>query len=747
MTAPLPSNLSSHAVYRIDEDQPGRRLVLAWQGRAPRRALRWLAFVAALGMLAAATWFARDQVLPVVNQGMQQPGGDPIGLAVLGGILVIGACVGAFYLVRGAGSATRYVSRASWDANDAVFEIVESGWMLFARRRKRVPLNLIRSLEMKVGSETSRGGLPVRLTTKFSHRGELDEAVLSLPIQSVNRRTEAMDLLFRIARIAGRARYQVMRSDPRELRIALLGDEDVHPFDEPIEDEFDDDEDEDDLDEDEEELDDDESDEAESNTPDAAETKVLLGLRGLAVHQEPQILAVPLEQGAARYEVDEPPRGFVEPDIEVPPLNVDELANELAPAHLAEWDPPRLARTTRDPVPREVLYVCGVVAALAGAGLGAWALHGFVSTLLFMPPSRWDCAGFGALVGGLMGPLLIWAFNRRRDVTIDRTAGIITCRHGEVVRNYALDELCEVTLIGEEQRQNETSGSGSKRSSTTHTAYRCRVELALGQVGEWVFESGEWDRDAYRPYRRLLGFSIELARMLEVPWRWQDDGEQNTAQWFARLGWKERGAVAALVLSIVCYPALLVIKEQASKRSVARITEMGGQISFLNGYTIGDHKVLENYWKVEFQPGQLDYDKLRAIVPALSQIERAGLVLSGTGMGDSGMALLVPANNLLLLDLNSTGITSEGMDALAAFDRLEYLSMANTIVGDSGLARLAPLPRLRFLMLATTQVTDEGLAQLQKFPSLEYVGLHNLPLSPEALERLQQSRPGLTIAR
>jgi hypothetical protein len=746
VTAPLLNNQLSQAVYRIDEDQPGRRLVLVWQGRAPRRALRWLAFASAIGMLAAAFWFARNEVLPVVNKGMQQPGGDPIGLAVLGGILVVGACVGAFYLVRGAGSATRYVSRTSWDANDAVFEVVESGWMLFARRRKRVPLGTIRSLEMKVGSETSRGGLPVRLVIAFSRDGEPEVVVQSLPIQSVDRRTEAMDLLFRIARITGHSRYQVMRSDPRELRIALLrdvDDEDHTIDDETIEGDFDDDE--DDLDE--EELEDDDSDEAENDTPDGAETTAMRGIRGLAVHHDPQIFPVPLEQGAARYEVDEPPRGFVEPDVEIPPLNVDELANELAPAHLAEWDPRGLARTTRDPVPRAVLYGCGVLAALAGAGLGAWALHGFVSMLLFMPPSRWDCAGFGALVGGLMGPLLIWAFNRQRDVTIDRTAGTITCRHGEVVRNYALDELCEVTLIGEERRQNETTGSGTKRSSRTHTEYRCRVELALGQAGEWVFESGEWDRDPNRPYRRLLGFSIELARMLGVPWRWQDDGEQNTAQWFGRLGWKERGAVLALVLSIVCYPALLVIKEQASKRGAARIEEMGGQISFLNGYTIGDHKVLENYWKVEFQPAQFDYDKLRAIVPALSQIERAGLILSGTGMGDSGMALLPPANNLLLLDLNSTGVTSEGLDALASFDRLEYLSMANTIVGDSGLERLAPLPRLRFLMLATTQVTDAGLAQLGKFPKLEYVGLHNLPLSAEAIDQLQRSRSGLTIAR
>ena len=148
------------------------------------------------------------------------------------------------------------------------------------------------------------------------------------------------------------------------------------------------------------------------------------------------------------------------------------------------------------------------------------------------------------------------------------------------MRNYALDELCEVTLIGEERRQNETSGSGSKRSSTTHTEYRCRVELALGQAGEWVFESGEWDRDANRPYRRLLGFSIELARMLEVPWRWQDDGraEYGSMVWPPGLE-RARGRAALRALDRLLSGAVGDQGAGLQARS-GRIEEMGGQISF-----------------------------------------------------------------------------------------------------------------------------------------------------------------------
>ena len=749
----LSENKSAGAAYRIEEDQPARRLVLAWQGPAPYRVWRWLALAGSLAILCGAFWFARNELLPIVNKGLQQPGGDPIGLMVLGSILVVGACVGAFYLVRGAGAATWYVSRTCWDVNDATFEAVESGRMLFGRRRNRVAFGTISSVEMIVGSETSRGALPLRLTVSHITGGQRGEIVQSRPILSIDRRTEAMDFLLRIARITGHPRYQVLRSDPRELRIALLRAEGERPPQDELgadfedEDEFDDEDglkEEDEFEDDESEVDD--ADEDALNDENSSDGAAILG-RGVTAIHESRIFAVPLDQGLARYDSDEPPRGFVEPEIEIPPLNLDELAKELAPAHLVEWDPPHRVHITRDPVPRGLLYVCGVVAALAGAGLGAWLMHGLVSMLLFVPPSRWDCAAFGALVGGLMGPLLIWAFNRQRDVTIDNTLGTISCRHGEVFREYPRDELCEVTLIGEERRQNETQGSGSGKRTTTHTEYRCRVELALGQAGEWAFESGEWDRDAYRPYRRLLGFSVELARMLEVPWRWQDDAEQSTVQWFRRLGWKERGAVAGLVVSILFYPAMLVLQELPSRRGANQIREMGAPISFYNGYTIGDHKVLENYWKVEFLPEQFNDDKLRALLPPLSQIDRAGLVVGGTSLGDADLALLREANNLLLLDLNSTRITGEGMTALESLDRLEYLNIANTIVDDSGLRSLPALPRLRFLLLATSQITDEGLLELQKFPSLEYVGLHNLSLSDEAVKRLQRSRPGLTIAR
>ncbi len=742
--APVDGLLAVRPVYGVEEDLPGRRLTLVWRGPAPQRMFRWLGLAAAVCILAAAFWFARRELIPVLNREAQQAGGDVIGMAVLGCILILGACVMSFFVVRACASRTRYISRVAWDAGDGVFEAVERGWMLFGSRRTQTPIASITSLDMTVGSETSRGGLPVRVSVSYRRGDEPQGAVIKPGVDQVDRRSEAMDLLFRIARITGHRRYMVLRSDPRELRLTLLRDHESRLDDDDLaDDDLDDElEDEDELDG-ETEDDDEQSDNRDLATDREGETAVGR-MRRPAGRSVPQVFEIPAELGAARYEASEPPRGFVEPAIEVPPLDRDFLADGLAPAHLVEWDPPRRVRITRDAVPRSVLIASGVIAGLFGAGLGAWLLHNLVAMLLFNPPGRWDSAAFGGLVGALMGPLLIWAFNRQREVTIDRPMGTITCRHGELTRSYPLDELCEVTLIGQQQTQTESQG---KRPATTAMVYRCRIELGIGQVGQWAFDSGEWDRSPDRPYARLLSLSVELARALGVPWRWQDDGQQNTAQWFRRLGWKERGAVAALTVSLFCYPALLMLKERPSKDGVARVKATGTDISFYNGYTIGDHRVLENYWKIEFKPADFDDQKLRAIVPAMSQIDRVGLCLSDTGMGDAGVALLAEANNLLLLDLNSTGVTSDALASLDGFDRLEYLSVANTIVGDAGLERLAPLPNLRFLMLATTRVTDAGLAHVEKFPKLEYVGLHNLPLSAAAIGRLQAARPRLTIAR
>ena len=98
------SSAATPGVYHLEEDVPGRRLVLAWQGPAPHRLARGVGAAAVLLILAATAAFARFEFVPVIQRLAAQPGGDAVGMAVLGGMLIVGGLVMTFYAARGAGA-------------------------------------------------------------------------------------------------------------------------------------------------------------------------------------------------------------------------------------------------------------------------------------------------------------------------------------------------------------------------------------------------------------------------------------------------------------------------------------------------------------------------------------------------------------------------------------------------------------------------------------------------------------------
>lgn len=712
----MESTFEPHArpAFQIEEESPDRRLVLVWQGGAPRRWLRLAAGVFALLLFTAAALFAHFEALPAI-QKQGQPGGDPIGETIITSLLVVGAFAIGFYVLREGGKAGQYVERLTFDAGESAIQIVQRGRMIIGRRRTLVPLHAIRSLTMTIGSDTARGGPPIAFSISYELRGELHDLNVSLPVVGVTRRTEAMELLFRIARITDHPKYLVLRSDPRELRLSLLPKPGSRTA--PEDDDWEDEE----VDEDE------DSDESNDETDESS---------GRADRTELKVFEVPRELDAGAYRGQGAPRAFVEPQQKIPPLDLDALsAGE--PSKLIEWDPPRRLHTTRDAMPRSALVVVAVVFFIAAAIVGAWPFHGLASMFVRIEPSRWQTASFLGMVGAMLGTFLVWAFNRQRDVVIDPAAGTIDCRQGEMHREYSCDEVCEVALVGQRRPGSESSAE-----------YRCTIELGVGQDGEWVFDSGEWQKSSETPYRILLPLSIEVARMLGVPWRWQDYRDSSSLTWFRQMGWKERGVVVGLLASVVGYLILSWAAEQPMNQARDAVRASGLEVSFLNGYHIQNELVLADFWQVKFTRENYSAAKLAEIAPELARLDRVGLYLGETGLVDADLAALAAVENLLLLELYSTPITNDGLSSLAPFHRLVYLTLAATPIDDAGLARLPPLESLRFLNLSTTRITDAGLRQLLKFPRLTHVSLYNLPqLSEEALDRLRQERPKLTIGR
>jgi hypothetical protein len=139
-----------------------------------------------------------------------------------------------------------------------------------------------------------------------------------LLVEHCDRRVEALDLIFRWARAAGRQGYRVGRSDPRLLEISLsrkaAGDAQLVP----------------------------------------------------SLHHPPQ------------YELNVLPKTFQEPEIKVSPFDPGSLPNLCPEYQPAEWRPGEHVRFYRPQVERLKVKIVGAVGALGGAALGYFFLSEFV---------------------------------------------------------------------------------------------------------------------------------------------------------------------------------------------------------------------------------------------------------------------------------------------------------------------------------------------------------------------------------
>jgi hypothetical protein len=97
-------------------------------------------------------------------------------------------------------------------------------------------------------------------------------------------------------------------------------------------------------------------------------------------------------------------------------------------------------------------------------------------------------------------------------------------------------------------------------------------------------------------------------------------------------------------------------------------------------------------------------------------------------------------NGLRKLDLEATKITDEGMDHLVQLG-LERLSVSGTPVGDSGVATLAKSPTIEVLGIGGPNLTNAGLAHLIDYPKLVSLTVKSPPqITDEGLEHIARLR-------
>lgn len=103
--------------------------------------------------------------------------------------------------------------------------------------------------------------------------------------------------------------------------------------------------------------------------------------------------------------------------------------------------------------------------------------------------------------------------------------------------------------------------------------------------------------------------------------------------------------------------------------------------------------------------------ELEHLLPIAGQI--TWLDLTGTRVGDAGVAVLAKMPNLTRLSLRQTGVGDEGLKQLTSLKHLEYLNLDGTPVTDAGLEHLATIESLQSVYLWQTAVTPEGADGLQ----------------------------------
>jgi Leucine-rich repeat (LRR) protein len=96
----------------------------------------------------------------------------------------------------------------------------------------------------------------------------------------------------------------------------------------------------------------------------------------------------------------------------------------------------------------------------------------------------------------------------------------------------------------------------------------------------------------------------------------------------------------------------------------------------------------------------------------LTTLEEVGL--SGSKVGDDGLALLGKLPRLRVLWVADTRVSGEGLKHLAKSAGLEGLHLQGLKIGDADLEALRPLKRLKSISLGRTNVTPKGIEALKK---------------------------------
>jgi len=133
-------------------------------------------------------------------------------------------------------------------------------------------------------------------------------------------------------------------------------------------------------------------------------------------------------------------------------------------------------------------------------------------------------------------------------------------------------------------------------------------------------------------------------------------------------------------------------------------------------------------------------------IAALAEIPETPTIIISDPQADLSLRELAKCKSIHKLVLAGSGVTDSGLALVAEMSGLESLDLSRTGVGDAGIAYLNSLRNLRRLDLSSVGTITAAVADhLATFPKLEWLKLPQNAVTVESLNRIQRALPKLQI--
>ncbi len=274
--------------------------------------------------------------------------------------------------------------RLTWDARAGELVAIERGGLLGRCTQTTIPLSEITRIDL----HTTPGGrnLNLQLTVRCS-KGKLDRQplVAKLWMQHVDRREEALDVLFRIGRKCELGWYAVETSDVRNMRVRIVREPKKSDRYQPL----------------------------------------------------------PTVTAAAEYHDNNSLLAAAAPEIKVAKFRPDTFHRAAYGAVLAEWQPGQRIHL-HTPAADAKLYAFAAAIGAATGGFAAYNLAEFVTDWLPI----WGSVVLAVLLGVAVACLWVYSQHPGRDVIFDWLSGRVSWRVGLWRRSASLSNIQSLLLRG-----------------------------------------------------------------------------------------------------------------------------------------------------------------------------------------------------------------------------------------------------------------------------------------------------------